>query len=139
MRVFVQMKSVGRRAKALEPIPYEIPDGVANLRQLISAFVHAEAESFNAKGTEVQLLAFLSTDQIDDAASAGKVGFGRLFNDEKANEEKAEAVALQAWQDGLVRVFLGEQELDNLDEALAIPPDSTFTFIRLAFLAGRMW
>lgn len=139
MRVFVQMKSVGKRAGALERIPYEIPDGTASLRALITAFVSAEVERFNAKGTEVQLVAFLSPEQIDAQARAGRVEFGRLFSDGKADAVAAVDVALKAWEDGLVRVLMGEQELDDLDASFDIPEDSTFTFIRLSFLAGRMW
>ena len=53
--------------------------------------------------------------------------------------ETAVAAALQAFEDGLYRVFAGTVELEKLESPLTLAPDENLTFIRLTMLAGRMW
>lgn len=130
---------MGKKKDILSPVAYEIPDSVNSLRLLLTALVESEVAKYNSKGTEVQLVPWLTPKEIDDQAAIGKVGFGRLFSDRKAEPQAAVANAIQCWEDGLVRVFMNNTELTELDKPIAIPTDAEFTFIRLAFLAGRMW
>lgn len=67
------------------------------------------------------------------------MSFGWLYADNPADREKAVDTAIGCWRDGLVRVFLGDRELTGLDDPLEIQENDTFTFIRLTFLAGRLW
>ena len=39
----------------------------------------------------------------------------------------------------MFRVFLGDRELENLDEKVEFAEGNEITFIRLTMLAGRMW
>lgn len=139
MQIYVRVKALGRRRDVLQPAPYAIPDGIASLRALLSAVAAKEAACYNQKGTEPQLIPYLTAEQIDAQAGAGKVSFGGVFSDKKADTEEAVRTVLQCWQDGLVRVFLDETELLDLDAPLSIPENAVVTFIRLTFLAGRMW
>ena len=139
MQITIRIKSLGRKRDILSQVAYEIPDSVKSLRLLLTALFESEVEKYNSKGTEVQLVPYLTEREIDEHASVGKVSFGRLFSDRKADPQKAVANALQCWEDGLVRVFMNEAELTELDASIDIPSNAEFTFIRLAFLAGRMW
>lgn len=139
MQIFVRVKVVGKRKDALQSTPYSIPDGINDLRQLLTAIVNSEVDRYNKKDTDAQMIPFLTTEQIDDQAVAGKVSFGTIFSDKKANKQKAVENAIQCWQDGLVRVFMNDTELTELNAPLSIPENAEFTFIRLTFLAGRMW
>ena len=47
--------------------------------------------------------------------------------------------SVQGFEDGLFRVFLGDRELENLDEKVEFAEGNEITFIRLTMLAGRMW
>ena len=138
MQIFVRVKALGKQKNVLEPVLREIPP-VGSLRELINVLVRQEVESFNRRGTEVQLIPWLSPEQIDADVFAGKVGFGRLWSDRKADPVTAAANAMQCFEDGLVRVFLGDTELTEPDAPLSVPEGAEFTFIRLTFLAGRMW
>lgn len=138
MQIFVRVKTPGKRKDVLAPVPREIPP-VGSLRELITVLVRQEAESFNRRGTGVQLTAWLTPEQIDAAADTGKVGFGRLWSDRKADPSAAVTNALQCLEDGLVRVFMDGRELTEPDAPLSVPEGAEFTFIRLTFLAGRMW
>ncbi|MCL1895669.1 MAG: hypothetical protein FWG03_03890 [Clostridiales bacterium] len=139
MNVFVRLKSVGKRRPVLEDMPYTLPDGILTLRELIEAVVRQEVGKYNSRGLENMLVPFLSEEEIEDQGTAGKVGFGRLYSDKKADVEKALETALQGYEDGLFRVLAGEKEAAELDDPLVICEGDTLTFIRLTFLAGRLW
>ena len=138
MQIFVRVKTPGKRKDVLASVPREIPP-VGSLRELLTVLVRQEVESVNRRDTEAQLTAWLTSEQIDAEAETGKVGFGRLWSDRKAEPEKAVANAMQCFEDGLVRVFMGDTELTEPDAPLSVPEGAEFTFIRLTFLAGRMW
>lgn len=139
MEVFVKLKSVGKRRPILSDVAYVVPDDTGTLRRLIGAVVENEVERYNKKTAGEQLIPFLTQFQIEEASSVGKVGFGRLYSDAKANPEKAVATALTGFEDGLFKVLVGEREAVDLDAPLKIEAGDVITFIRLTFLAGRMW
>lgn len=139
MKVYVKLKTAGKRKPVLDKVSYEIPDGISNLEELLSAFVRIEVEKYNRKGTDIQLIPFLTAEEISEQASVGKVGFGRIYSEKKADEKKAFQNAIQCYKDGLVRVFLNDGELTDLKEPVRVKEEDCITFIRLTFLAGRLW
>ena len=139
MQVYVKVKALGKRKDVLPPRPYELPEGIGSLRGLLTAFVEAEVERYNGKDPEAPLLSCLTAEEIEAQSETGKVSFGRLWSDKKADKAKAVQTALLAFDDGLVRVLMDETELVQLDAPLCIREGAVFTFVRLTFLAGRMW
>ena len=118
------------------PMPGAIP------RQgLVRAFAYDYKQSIGGVGTWgfAEYDRPLTAKEIEAQAEAGKVGFGRLWSDQKADKAKAVQTAIQAFADGLVRVLMDEAELTELDEPLSVHEGAVFTFVRLTFLAGRMW
>ena len=57
----------------------------------------------------------------------------------KADEEKAVENALQCFDDGMVALFADGVRYTEREEKIALKELSEVTFIRLTFLAGRMW
>ena len=139
MRINVRMKMPGKRRPVLGEVSIEISDTVKTLRELLTELVKIEVERYNQKGVETQLIPFLSKEELEEQAAVGKVGFGRIYSDKKANVSTAVENALACYEDGLVRVFCGEQELEELDGEIQLKEGDTLTFIRLTFLTGRMW
>lgn len=139
MQVYVRVKALGKRKDVLPPKPYELPEGIGSLRELLTAFVETEVERYNSKEPELPLLSCLTAEEIEAQSETGKVSFGRLWSDQKADKAKAVQTAIQAFADGLVRVLMDEAELTELDEPLSVHEGAVFTFVRLTFLAGRMW
>lgn len=139
MRIYVRVKVAGKRKDVLQLTPYDIPGNIGSLRQLLTAVVEREVNRYNKMDTEFQMIPFLTAEQIDDQAVTGKVSFGTVFSDKKADKQKAVENAIQCWKDGLVRIFMNETELTELDAPLSIPENAEFTFIRLTFLVGRLW
>ena len=139
MRINVRMKMPGKRRPVLGEVSIEISETVKTLRELLTELVKIEVERYNQKGVDTQLIPFLSKEELEEQAAVGKVGFGRIYSDKKANVSKAVENALACFEDGLVRVFCGEQELEELDGEIQLKEGDTLTFIRLTFLTGRMW
>ena len=139
VKIFVRVKALGKKKDILIPTEYTIPEGIVSLRMLLTAIVEQEVNAYNQKDMDVQMLPFLTQEQLDDQAATGKVSFGRIYSDKKADAPKAVANAIQCWEDGLVRVFQNDVELEKLDDLIQIRENDVFTFIRLTFLAGSMW
>jgi len=139
MNIYIKLKSAGKRRPVLESTPYYLPDGVNSLRQLLEMVVLQETEKYNSRGTENMLVPFLTEAEISDRSTVGKVGFGRLYSDKKIDPEKAVETALQGFEDGLFRVVINNMEITEIDKPLAINENDVLTFIRLTFLAGRLW
>ena len=139
MHAYVRVKAIGKKKDILPPTPYEIADGVSTLRQLLTEIVQTEVEKYNAKENGAQIIPFLTKEELNDQAEAGKVSFGTVYSDKKANLKKAQDNAVQCWKDGLVRVFMNDDELTELDVPIQISVNAVFTFIRLTFLTGVMW
>lgn len=139
MQIFIRIKAAGKKKDVLQLTPYEINDNISTLRELLTDIVITEVNKYNKKNNDTVLTAFISQEQIDDLSLTGKVSFGDVFNDKKAEKNSAINNAIQCFEDGIVRVFMDETELAELDAPLTIKENEVFTFIRLAFLAGRMW
>ena len=139
MQIYINMKTAGSRKPALAKTPYEIPDSVSSVKELLESLVKIEVERYNRKNADDTLVKYLTETQIEEQAATGKVSFGSVYSDKKADLEQAVGNALQCYQDGLVRVFRNGQELEQLDEKVLFVAGDEITLIRLTFLAGRMW
>lgn len=141
MQIIVRAKQAGRKHALIENKTIEIDDlgSAPRFADLLKAVVKQQVEEYNRKPVEKNLLPFLSKDEVNAAAETGKVGFGSLYNENKADVAKAQAVALEAFEDGMFAVFAGDDELGNLDEPVQLNATTVITFIRLTFLAGSYW
>ncbi len=139
MKIYAKIKSAGKRRSILENVPYEISDQIGDVRGLICEIVKIEVEKYNNKEKEEQILSFLTDEEIEAKSETGKVGFGSIYSDKKADLAKAIENACQCYKDGIVRIFQNEEELEGLDTNICINEGDNFTFVKLVFLAGRMW
>ena len=129
MQIYVQVKALGKRRPILNKLPREIPDNLTSLQEFLTEIVRQEVESYNRKGEDVQLIPFLTKEELENQTETGKVGFGRIYSDRKADLAKATENAIQCYKDGLVRVFRNEDELTDLEGPLTIQAEDSFTFI----------
>lgn len=139
MQIMVRIKQAGRRKDVLQPTPYTIPDDVGTLRELLCAVCASEVARYNEAKDHPPLYSLLTQAEIDERVSDGKVSFGTIYSDKDADLPRAVQTVLQAFADGLIRVFWGEDELTELDAPLVGLEGKIVTFIRLTFLSGRMW
>lgn len=62
-----------------------------------------------------------------------------MYGETKPEVEQATAAALLAFEDGLYKVFVQEEECSALDEPLRLEEGDELTLIRFTMLAGRLW
>lgn len=81
----------------------------------------------------------LSRNEIQNQASSGRVRFHNLYNEQKDTLEKAGKRVLQDFQDGLFRVFIQGEEVEDIDAPLDIHEGDEVVFLQLMMLSGRLW
>lgn len=139
MNIYVSVKSVGKRKPFLEKKVYTLSNNIDTLQSLITEIVKIEVSNYNKKEQGESFVKFLTEKEIDEQKTVGKIGFGRVYSDKKADEQKAIQNAIECFEDGLFKVFKNDDELCLLNEEINLKENDVLTFIRLTFLAGSMW
>lgn len=139
MQIQVNLKHLTKSRKSILPKTYTIANTPATVRDLILAVTDAGVSEYNRNMANSDLLSCLTKEEIKDQAQAGKVSFGINYGETQADPQKARDNAIQCFQDGIYRIFMDDRALEQLDEAIEITEKSTFTFVRLTMLTGRMW
>ena len=138
-QLYVRIKQVGKRKPLIEDQPLTVPVTVDTFRSLLEYIVRLRVKAFNERSETGDWTKYLTDFNLDATAETGKVGFDAVYNDRKQDADKAVDTAILAFQDGLFRVFQGDEELESLDTPLNLRDGNELTFIRLTMLAGRSW
>lgn len=141
MQITISVKQPGRKHALIDRQMLEIADlpDHPSLRELLLAVVAQQVAAYNSKPLEKNLLPFLSGSEVAALVNTGKAGFGSIYNEHKADREKAQETALQAFADGLFAVFIGDEEIKKLADHFSLNSQTVITFVRLTFLAGSIW
>lgn len=139
MKVFVNVKKLGKRKNSITQVPYELPFAPVTVRELIEQMVSLCVRDYNERMENQELLKNLSIADMKEQADSGKISFGVNYGEKKADEQQATENALQCFEDGIFRIFCGKEEWKNLNENIHLSEGSELTFIRLTMLSGRMW
>jgi len=139
LKLYVSIKQAGKRKAYITKKELVLNNVPSNLRELITEIVRINVTAYNNKTPEPLLIQYLAPDQIENQAQTGKVGFGDRRNDKQADVNQAIQTAILAFEDGIYRVFSGENEVSSLNDPLVLKEGDLLTFIRLTMLAGRMW
>ena len=130
MRVYVQVKQLGKRKCNIEKIPVDFPVPPVDVQGLIEAIVSWQVCEYNERLQQSEVLKYLTQEEVENKATSGKVGFA---------EVEAITNALQSYEDGIFRIFIDDTETEDLSSPTGLKEESTITFIRLAMLSGRLW
>ncbi len=134
--IYVRMKKPGRQMrKDLSPTSFILDRKPKTTRELLLSLTELGVKDYNARKDTGQILPFLTKEEIADQATRGKVSFG-VHGGNEANPEKAAENTIQCFEDGIYRVFAGDEELTELDARIPWKEDLIFTFIRLTMLSG---
>lgn len=141
MQLTISAKQLGRKQPLITQQVIDIEDigPRPTVAELIEAVVLQQVAAFNSKPNEINLLPVMGKQAIDNRADSGKVGFGSIYNEAKADPSKAVATALLAFQDGMFVLFADEEEYTKPDQVIHLQEHTVITFIRLTFLAGSSW
>lgn len=141
MEITIKVKQPGRKQPVIDNKIISIEDigNEPTADQLINAIVTQQVNEYNSKPTEKNLLPFLTQSETSEQLATGKVSFGSIYNENKANAELARQTALQAFEDGMFALFADDEEITKLSHNVVLSPNTVITFIRLTFLAGNYW
>ena len=139
MKIFVNVKQIGKRKNKIDKKKYEISEKITTVKELLTEFVTINVNEFNNGFTENDIVPYLTDEKINDLLDAGKISFGVDYNEQKQDLEKAIENALQSYEDGIYRVFVNDEEMGEIDCEINLKENDELTFVRLTMLAGRMW
>ena len=139
MKVYVNVKQIGKKKNKIDKKEYEINEGIKTVKELLTEFVTINVEKFNEGYTENDIVPYLTDKKINDLPDAGKISFGVDYNEQKQDLEKAIENTLQSYEDGIYRVFVNDEEMGEIDCEINLKENDELTFVRLTMLAGRMW
>lgn len=138
MRLQIALKSPSKRRVHFHA--FDCKDEVKTLRDFLVSIVRKQVADFNARPSGEEADNALPGQEILRAlADTGKVSFGSIYNDAQVDADAAVQNAIQSFEDGIFSVFVDEKEIKDLEENLEIEEDSKILFLKLSFLAGRMW
>ena len=134
MNIYFIRKRNGSR-KELGRHPFTFDEAPSTLRQLLTEFtLHGLREA------QTVIRDFpLTEEEIAAQSEEGRVKFASRYGENHDTPERALQVMLQAFADGLVRIFVDDEEVTDLDAALSLKEGSEVVFLRLTFLAGLLW
>lgn len=136
----INLKQIGERKQKIAPIDFEYNPIPKTVRELIIQTVTSCVNSYNERVRAGEANARpLMREEINDMANIGKIAFGITYSDREQDIDKAVENALQAFEDGIYRIFLNDKELEKLETPMNVGENDSLTFIRLTMLAGRMW
>lgn len=139
MNIKVNLKQLGKRRDKISGEDFYIENSPKDVREFICEVVHTCVCSYNDRVNSGDNASVISSEKIDKMSELGKIAFGINYGGKKADETEAVQTALQAFEDGLFKVFSGDRELTELSESIKVMEGDSFTFIRLTMLSGRMW
>ena len=139
MNIKVNIKQLGKKKNKIAGVPFPLEHEPRTVRELIRECVHTCVRQYNERAAKSDDPDPLSAEQIADMSEIGKIAFGINYSEKLPDKEKAVTDAYQAYEDGLFRVFICEDDAGELDSTVSISEGSEVTFIRLVMLAGRMW
>lgn len=140
MTILVNIRQLGKKRSPVLAAPFELPYQPATVRELITALVQVCVAAYNGRVRRGESgLRPMTEDALADMETFGKLAFGVNYGGTEADASVAVANALQSFEDGLYRVFLGQQELTALDEAIALSERDELTLIRLTMLTGSLF
>ncbi len=139
MNIKITMKQLGKKRDKISEVDFYLENCPTTVEELIKETVHTCVVKYNDRVRKKEHVAPLTGAQIADMSEIGKIAFGINYGGKEADEAVAVTVALQAFEDGLVRIFHKDEELLTLSQAIDVQENDLFTFLRLTMLAGRLF
>ena len=139
MKISVNVKGASRKKAQIRKIIYEYPDRTYTVSGFLSETVRICLGQYNEKRDAGEILRLFSMEEMEDMAVSGRVSAGNPLDRKKADEKKAVSDALLAFEDGLIALFADGKRYEDMEEIMPLHDGSEVTFVRLTFLAGRMW
>lgn len=139
MNIKVNIKQLGKKKNKIAGVDFPLSCNPKTVRELIRECVRTCVSRYIERAEKSDTPDPLTSEQIADMSEIGKIAFGINYGEKLPNKVKAVETAYRAYEDGIFRVFIGENEAGEIDSPVNIDEGSEVTFIRLVMLSGRMW
>lgn len=140
MIIHVNIRQLGKKRNIISAVPFELPAQPVTVCDLIASVVQVCVTAYNERVRKGEMgIRPMTEESLSDMETIGKLAFGVNYGGKEADEAVAIANALQGFEDGLYRIFLGQMELTALDESLDLTEQDALTFIRLTMLSGSIF
>lgn len=139
MNIKVTMKQLGKKRNKISEVDFSLENRPSTVEELIKEAVHTCVAEYNERVRKQEHVTPLTGEQIADRSEIGKIAFGINYGGKEADEAEAVTVALQAFEDGLVRIFHKDEELTELSRTINVQQNDLFTFLRMTMLAGALF
>lgn len=140
MTICINIRQLGKKRSIISAVPFVLQEQPNTVRDLIISVVQGCVAAYNERVRKGETgIRPMSEESLADMETIGKLAFGVNYGGKEADEAAAVANALQSFEDGLYRIFLGQRELTALDESLALTDGDELTFIRLTMLSGSFF
>ena len=74
MRVYIQIKQLGKRKCSIEKIPIDFPVPPVDVQGLIEAIVSWQVCEYNERLQQSEVLKYLTQEEVENKTASGKVG-----------------------------------------------------------------
>jgi hypothetical protein len=135
VRVKAKVTGHRRRGGPEHGLSLALPPGPVTARQIIEAAVAAEVAACEARAGEASLVRVLTDQGLLDDLNRGAVRMGDIEPAGPVDLAAAVETAFQAFDDGIFKVFVGDQEVAGV-EPTDLTDGAAVLFLRLVPLAG---
>lgn len=139
MTIKVNIKQLGKKRSRIAEVQFVLEKTPLTVSELIKEAVHTCVSEYNERVKKGEDAVPISAEEISEMSEIGKIAFGLNYGGKTADEKAALENALQSYEDGLYRIFIGENELGSLSDRISLSESDSVTFIRLTMLTGRLW
>ena len=139
MNIKVNIKEIGSKRAGISGEDFHLEGFPQTVKELIAGAVHTCVNDYNERVRAGEDAKPLDNYKISDMSRIGKIAFGINYGGKEADENEALENALQSYEDGLFRIFIGENEVGDLSDKISLCENEAVTFIRLTMLSGRLW
>jgi hypothetical protein len=138
MNIDIKVKALSRSKPIVAHREFELSRPVRTANELVEEIVRKNVLEYNKKPIDRPLFEYFSESHLADAARTGKVGFDDRKNEKNQDPDKAVENALQSFEDGIFKMFIGGREI-MFGEGIDLKEGEEITFLRLTMLSGRLW
>ena len=126
MKIKISVRSASRKQAAVTWRTADYPDRPMTVGDFLAETVRTNAREYNERKDATELLRLFLRNQNEESL------------EEKLNGTAVEN-ALQCFDDGMVALFADGVRYTRREDLIPLKEESEVTFVRLVFLAGRMW
>lgn len=137
MIIYVNLKKIGGRNKKIDKKELYLENTPKTTRELIIEVAKTSVKNYTDEKEKV--IDYLDLSEIKDKAQVGKIANSQDYDERLPDLQSAINNALLSFEDEIVKIFLEDEELKDLDEKINLEENSNLTFIKMTMLSGGIW